>query len=367
MTSLLSPYKLGDIRLRNRMVMAPMTRCRAIEGNIPNPLAVTYYTQRAAAGLIITEGSQVSPWGVGFNRTPGIYSPAQVAGWKGITAAVHQAGGTIFLQLWHVGRMSHPDYLRGDLPVAPSALAVNEEIHTPTGKKKIPVPRALLIGEIPDIVEQFRLGAKNAKEAGFDGVEIHGANGYLLDQFLRDGSNRRTDDYGGTLENRMRFPLEIVRAVIREWRPRNVGYRISPHFLFHGMSDSDPAGTFSTFASELDATGIGYIHLVEAVGGRLGATAPEAIIAPLIRAKFNGALMLNGGYDAASGNEAIDSGLADLVSFGILFLANPDLPHRFAKQAPLNAGDPSTFYSGEKRGYTDYPVLGPGIPETKPV
>ena len=343
--------------LRNRMVMAPMTRCRADEGNIPGPLAVTYYTQRASAGLIVTEGSQVSPKGVGFDRTPGIYSPEQVAGWKKITGAVHEAGGNIFLQLWHVGRMSHPDYLGGDLPVAPSAIPVGEEIHTPTGKKKIPVPRALQEGEIPDIVEQFRHGAKNAKEAGFDGVEIHGANGYLLDQFLRDGSNRRSDDYGGSLENRMRFPLEVARAVAGEWGPQKTGYRLSPHFSIHGMSDRDPAGTFSTFASELDAAGIGYIHLVEAVGGRLGATDPGAMIAPLIRAKFNGTLILNGGYNAASGNDAIETGLADLVSFGILFLANPDLPDRFAKHAPLNAGDPSTFYTGEERGYIDYPAL----------
>ncbi|MDD1698132.1 MAG: alkene reductase, partial [Methanoregula sp.] len=245
MMSLLSSYKLGDLTFHNRMVMAPMTRCRAIEGNIPGPLAVTYYTQRASAGLIITEGSQVSPQGVGFNRSPGIYSPEQVAGWKRITDAVHREGGHIFLQLWHVGRMSHPDYLGGDLPVAPSAIAVNEEIHTPTGKKKIPVPRALPAKEIPDIVCQFGLGAKNAKEAGFDGVEIHGANGYLLDQFLRDGSNRRTDDYGGSLENRMRFPIEVARAVVREWEPKKVGYRISPHFFLHGMSDTDPSGTFS--------------------------------------------------------------------------------------------------------------------------
>jgi N-ethylmaleimide reductase len=349
------------MHLRNRMVMAPMTRCRATEGNIPGPLAATYYSQRVSAGLIITEGSQVSPQGVGFNRTPGIYSPDQVAGWKKITEAVHREGGHIFLQLWHVGRMSHPDYLGGDLPVAPSAIPVEEEIHTPTGKKKIPVPRELLAEEITDIVAQFGRGAKNAKEAGFDGVEIHGANGYLLDQFLRDGSNRRTDDYGGSLENRMRFPLEVAEAVVRVWGPQKAGYRISPHFSLHGMSDTDPAGTFSRFASELDNIGIGYIHLVEAVGGRLGATAPDAIISPLVRAKFNGALMLNGGYNAATGNEAIGSGLADLVSFGILFLANPDLPDRFARHAPLNSEDPSTFYTGEERGYTDYPVSGAGI------
>jgi len=359
--SLLSPYKLGDITLRNRMVMAPMTRCRAAEGNVPGPLAVTYYTQRASAGLIITEGSQVSPKGVGFNRTPGIYSPEQVAGWKKVTAAVHQAGGNIFLQLWHVGRMSHPDYLGGDLPVAPSAIPVGEEIHTPTGKKKIPVPRALSPGEIPGIVRQFGQGAKNARKAGFDGVEIHGANGYLLDQFLRNGSNKRTDNYGGSLKNRMRFPLEVARTVAGKWGPQRVGYRLSPHFSFHGMSDTDPAGTFSGFAKELGRIGIGYIHLVEPVGGRLGVTDPAALMAPLIRAKFNGTLMLNGGYDAASGNEAIESGMADLVSFGVLFLANPDLPDRFGKNAPLNSGDISTFYTGEEKGYTDYPALEAGM------
>jgi N-ethylmaleimide reductase len=356
---LLSPYKLGDLLFRNRMVMAPMTRCRAAEGNVPGPLAATYYTQRASAGLIITEGSQVSRQGVGFHRTPGIYSAEQVAGWKKVTASVHEAGSNIFLQLWHVGRMSHPDYLNGEQPVAPSAIPVGEEIHTPQGKKKIPVPRALLEEEIPTIVNEFRQGARNAREAGFDGVEIHGANGYLLDQFLRDGTNRRTDNYGGSLENRMRFPLEVARAVVREWSPSRVGYRLSPHFPFHAMSDSDPAGTFSRFAAELGRIGIGYIHLIEPVGGRLGATAPGALMASLIRAKFEGTLILNGGYDAASGNEVIGSGLADLVSFGVLFLANPDLPDRFRKNAPLNSADPATFYTGEEKGYTDYPHLGP--------
>jgi N-ethylmaleimide reductase len=223
--NLLSPYKMGDLRLSNRMVMAPMTRCRAVSGNVPGPLSVTYYTQRSSAGLIITEGSQVSPLGVGFDRTPGIYSKEQVNSWKMVTSAVHEAGGKLFLQLWHVGRMSHPDFLNGNLPVAPSALPVDEEIHTPRGKKKIPVPRALETGEIQVLVQQFRVGAKNARKAGFDGVEIHGANGYLLDQFLRDGSNKRTDKYGGSLENRTRLPLEVARAVIYEWEPEKVGYR----------------------------------------------------------------------------------------------------------------------------------------------
>ena len=356
--SLLSEYKLGELALRNRMVMAPMTRCRAIAGNVPGPLTVTYYNQRASAGLIITEGSQVSPMGVGFNRTPGIYSPEQVAGWKKVTASVHQAGGKIFLQLWHVGRMSHTDYLGGEMPVAPSAIPVGEEIHTPLGKKMIPVPHALLSGEIHDIVRQFGHASKNAKKAGFDGVEIHGANGYLLDQFLRDGSNQRTDEFGGSLTNRMRFPLEVAKAVVNEWDPRRVGYRMSPHFTAHGMSDHDPAGTFAGLATELDRMGIGYIHLIEAVGGRMGKTDPKARLAPLIRSKFDGTLMVNGGYNAKSGTEMIESGLADLVSFGVPFLANPDLPARFERNMRLNTEDASTFYSGEEKGYTDYPVLG---------
>jgi N-ethylmaleimide reductase len=352
---------MDDLGFRNRVVMAPMTRCRAIEGNVPGPLTVTYYVQRASAGLIITEGSQVSPLGIGFNRTPGIYTPDQVAGWRKVTSAVHDGGGIIFLQLWHVGRMSHPDYLGGRTPVAPSAIPVLEEIHTPAGKKKIPVPRALSAGEITGIVHEFREGAKKAREAGFDGVEIHGANGYLLDQFLRDGSNRRTDNYGGSLKNRMRFPLDVARAVSAEWRKGRVGYRLSPHFLFHGMSDTDPATTFSSFTHELDRIGIGYIHLIEPVGGRLGITPPEKLMAPRIRAVFSGTLMLNGGYDAGSGNAVIESGLADLVSFGIPFLANPDLPDRFRMNAPLNREDPSTFYTGEEKGYTDYPVLEAGM------
>jgi len=356
--SILTPYKLGDLELSNRMVMAPMTRSRAVEGNAPGPLSVTYYGQRATAGLIITEGSQVSAQGVGFSRTPGIYTREQVAGWKEVTGAVHRAGGKIFLQLWHVGRMSHPDFLGGKLPVAPSALPVNEEIHTPQGKKMIPVPRALETGEIPEIVRQFRNGAKHAKAAGFDGVEIHGANGYLLDQFLRDGSNRRTDRYGGSLENRSRLPLQVTSAVAGVWGAKRVGYRMSPHFSAHAMSDTNPRETFAHLARELSRTGIGYIHLVEPVGGRLGSTEPAMQMAPLIRKEFDGTLMLNGGYDARSATDAIESGLCDLISFGVLFLANPDLPERFRRNSPLNQADIATFYTGEETGYTNYPPLG---------
>jgi N-ethylmaleimide reductase len=357
--SLFAPYVLGDLMLANRMVMAPMTRCRAGPGNVPGPLAVTYYVQRATAGLIISEGSQVSPLGVGFSRTPGIYSREQVAGWKKVTSAVHKAGGKIFCQLWHVGRMSHPDFLNGELPVAPSPLPVNEEIHTPNGKKMIPLPRALDTKEIHGIVQQFRTGAAHARDAGFDGVEIHGANGYLLDEFLRDGSNRRTDRYGGSLANRARLPLEVTKTVTEAWAPSRVGYRISPHFTLHAMSDSHPRETFAFLAKELSRIGIAYIHLIEPVGGRMGTVEPESRMAPQIRGKFDGTLILNGGYDATSGSGVIEDGLADLVSFGTPFLANPDLPGRFRRGAPLNCEDPSTFYSGEEKGYTDYPFLAP--------
>jgi N-ethylmaleimide reductase len=354
---LLEPFSLGDLGLANRMVMAPMTRCRAVGANVPGPLTATYYAQRASAGLIITEGSQVSPGGVGFIRTPGIYSPEQVEGWKRVTRAVHDAGGKIFCQLWHVGRMSHEDLLGGSRPVAPSALPVDEEIHTPSGKKKIPLPRALELDEIPEIVRQFRTGAENARKAGFDGVEIHGANGYLLDQFLRDGSNRRTDAYGGSVENRARLPLEVTKAVAGVWGAEHVGYRISPHFLIHAMADSDPRGTFSHLARGLEELGIIYIHLVEPVGGRLGAVAPEARMATIIRESFGGELILNGGFDARTATMFIENGECDLVSFGAPFLANPDLPLRFARGAPLNVPDMATFYAGEEKGYTDYPVL----------
>ncbi|MGA2918596.1 alkene reductase [Methanoregula sp.] len=357
--SLLSGYTLGELTLSNRMVMAPMTRCRAINGNVPGPLTVTYYRQRASAGLIITEGSQVSPMGVGFQRTPGIHSPDQVAGWKDVTGAVHKSGGRIFLQLWHVGRMSHPDFLGGALPVAPSALPVGEEIHTPSGaKKEIPVPRSLGIDEIHGIIDQFRVGAINAMAAGFDGVEIHGANGYLLDQFLRDGSNRRTDTYGGSVENRARLPLQVAGAVAKVCGGKRVGYRISPHFLFHAMADSNPQETFSCLVEGLNRTGIGYVHLIEPVGGRTPVPAAGDRLASVIRAKFDGTLILNGGYDEQSGTAAVEEGGTDLIAFGAPFLANPDLPERFRRHAPLNREDAATFYTGEEKGYTDYPALG---------
>ncbi|MGI6043868.1 MAG: alkene reductase [Methanosarcina sp.] len=354
---LFSQYRMGDLTLPNRIVMAPMTRNRAGDADVPVLLTVTYYVQRASAGMIITEGSQVSPQGVGYVHTPGIYSEAQVAGWKKVTEAIHRNGGRIFIQLWHVGRVSHPDFLGGDLPVAPSALPVEGFVHTPGGKKPIPVPRALKTDEVPDIVRQFRQAAENARAAGFDGVEIHGANGYLLDQFLRRGSNKRTDVYGGNLENRARLPLEVTKAVIEVWGRDRVGYRISPHNNANSMSDANPLETFSYFTRELNKTGLGYLHLIEPIGDRAGFVPPEARLGPTLRRIFERTFILNGGYGLQSGNEAIIRGEADLIAFGVPFLANPDLPERFRQNEPLNEPDMATFYVGGAKGYTDYPAL----------
>ena len=354
---LFTPYRLDGLQLKNRLVLSPMTRSRAIDGNVPSPLAPEYYAQRASAGLQITEASQVSPQGVGYIRTPGMHSPAQVAGWKKITDAVHQAGGVIFAQLWHVGRVSHPDFHDGELPVAPSALPVEGEAFTKNGKVKIVTPRALDLHELPGIVAQFRAAAENAKAAGFDGVELHGANGYLLDQFLRDGSNRRTDAYGGSIENRARFPLEVTSAVIDVWGPQRVGYKLSPHFAGYSMADSNPVETFSYLAKQLDRLQVGYIHVGEAIAGPMAAPAGTVRVTPILREIFSGTLIVNGGYDARTGNAAIARGEADLVAFGVPFLANPDLPARYSRNAPLNSPDQATFYAGEEKGYIDYPAL----------
>ena len=354
---LFSSYRLGDIELNNRTVMSPMTRSRALDGNVPNPIARTYYVQRASAGLILTEATQVSPQGVGYIRTPGLHSPEQVAGWKEITEAVHRVGGTIFAQLWHVGRVSHPDFHGGELPVAPSAIAPDGEVFTTRGKTKIGTPRALETHEIPGIVAQFRRGAQNAKAAGFDGVELHGANGYLLDQFLRDGANRRTDLYGGSIQNRARLPLEVAEAAIGVWGASRVGYKISPNGSVYSMSDSDPIGTFSYLAAELGNLGLGYLHVTEPIAGPMALPADVPRALPVLRKMFNGTLIANGGYDARSGNAAIAQGEVDLVAFGVPFLANPDLPLRYFKRAPLNTPDPATFYAGEEKGYIDYPAF----------
>jgi N-ethylmaleimide reductase len=330
-----------------------------VEGNVPSPHAATYYAQRASAGLIVTEATQVSPQGVGYVRTPGIHSAEQVAGWRKITDAVHQAGGKIFLQLWHVGRISHPDFHGGALPVAPSAIAADGTVFTETGPKQMVTPRALALSELPGIVAQFRTGAQNAKQAGFDGVEIHGANGYLLDQFTRDGTNKRTDPhggnrtdpYGGSVENRARLPLEVVDAVVGVWGPGRVGYRISPNSPFNSMSDSDPQKTFSHLVGQLNRRGIGYVHVVDPLAD--GAKR----LSPVLRKIFDGAYIVNGGFDLAAAQAAIRNGETDLVAFGVPYLANPDLPERYKRGAALNAPDQATFYVGDAKGYIDYPAL----------
>ncbi len=354
--TLFTPIQLGRYELPNRIVMAPLTRNRAGEGNVPLPMHVTYYTQRASAGLIITEATQVSPKGVGYPATPGIHTPEQVAAWQKVTAAVHQEGGKIFLQLWHVGRISHPSFHGGELPIAPSAIAPAGEAMTYEGMQPFVTPRALELEAIPGIVEQFRQGAANALAAGFDGVEVHGANGYLLDQFLRDGTNHRTDEYGGSVANRARLLLEVTQAAVDVWGSDRVGVRLSPSSTFNDMSDSDPWATFSYAIQALNDFNLAYLHLLEPSEADLrhgGTPIPTKDFRPL----YNGTLMVNWDYDKAKGNAAIASGEADLVSYGKLFIANPDLPKRFQLDAPLNEPDPSTFYGGDEHGYTDYPTL----------
>jgi N-ethylmaleimide reductase len=352
-----APFKLGPLHLPNRIVMAPMTRNRAGRGNVPGPLNATYYAQRASAGLIVSEATQISPQGIGYPGTPGIHSAEQIAGWKGVTHAVHAAGGRIFLQLWHVGRISHPLLQpAGALPVAPTALAPAGQAMTSDGMTPFVTPRALDTAEIAGIVEDYRLGARNARDAGFDGVELHAANGYLIDQFLRDRTNRRTDRYGGSAPNRVRFLIEITEALVGEWGAERVGVRLSPTNPFNDMGDSNPAATFSTAVGELDRFGLAYLHVVEPA-----ATDPvptgELPDIRFFRKRWRSALIANKGYDLTRANAVIRDGFADLVSFAVLFLANPDLPIRFRRGGPFNPPDRKTFYGGAAAGYTDYPPL----------
>jgi N-ethylmaleimide reductase len=356
---LFASIKVGPYTLPNRIVMAPMTRNRAGHGNVPTAINAEYYKQRASAGLIVTEASQVSPQGMGYPATPGIHSPEQVAGWKLVADAVHKTGGKIFLQLWHVGRISHPVTQEGGvLPVAPSAIPAAGEISTTEGTKPFVTPRALESEEIPGIVEQFRRGAENALEAGFDGVEIHAANGYLLDQFLDDSTNRRTDNYGGSIENRARLLLEVTDAVASVYGADRVGIRISPAGTFNSMGDSNPAETFGYVARALSPKGLAYLHVVEPADPELYKVNGSIVSATRhLRSLYDGVLITAQGYTFQTGNDVIARGDADLVAFGRMFLANPDLPERFRKVAPLNTPDFSTFFGGTERGYTDYPAL----------
>ena len=350
MSTLFSPLQAGALSLRNRIVMAPLTRCRAVgAGRVPNSLMRDYYRQRASAGLILTEATSVTPMGVGYPDTPGIWSDEQVEGWKAITQAVHAEGGTIVLQLWHVGRISSPDYLDGAKPVAPSAIAAKGHVSLIRPLQDFVEPRALETGEIAAVVEAFRKGAENAKLAGFDGVQLHGANGYLLEQFLLDGTNRRTDAYGGSIENRARLMLEVTDAAISVWGADRVGMHLSPRADLHDMNDSDLPAIFIHVATELGKRKIAFIAARESQA--------EPRLGPRIKAAFGGVFIANESLDHAAGQKLLDSGEADAVAFGKLYIANPDLVERFAAGATLNPWVGDTFYAKGPIGYTDYPAL----------
>ena len=352
---LFSPINIGSIALKNRIVMAPLTRNRAGEGNVPCELNVKYYAQRATAGLIITEATPVSAMAHGYPATPGIHSEAQIAGWKKVVDAVHAMGGKIVLQLWHVGRISHPSLLPGNaLPLAPSAIKPAGKAFTYQGLQDFVTPRALELAEIRGIIEEYAQATRNALAAGFDGVEIHGANGYLLDQFLRDGTNKRNDQYGGSFENRARLLLEVTEKVVAIAGADKVGVRISPLNPFNDIADSNPQALFNHVAEALSPFGLAYLHVVE--GGMGGEKLPPFDFIAL-RERFDGPYMANLGYTKSRANAAIAAGNVDLVAFGVPFIANPDLVERFAKGAPLNEADSSSFYGGTEKGYTDYTTL----------
>lgn len=353
MSNLYEPIQVGKLILPNRIVMSPLTRCRASPGRVPNALMAEYYAQRASAGLILSEATSISPQGVGYPDTPGIWSDEQVEGWKLVTKAVHAAGGRIFMQLWHVGRVSHPDYLDGNLPVAPSAIAPQGHVSLIRPQKEYVIPKALETSEIPPIVETYRQGAEKAKQAGFDGVEIHGANGYLLDQFLQDSTNKRNDAYGGTIENRARFMLEVTDAAISVWGAGRVGMHLAPRGDSHTMGDSNPIGTFGYVAEQLGRRGIAFIFTRESLG--------ENRISPELKKRFGGVLIANEAFNRETAQQVIAAGEADAVSFGRDFISNPDLPRRLQLNAPLNPSHPETYFGcgiqDPRVGYTDYPAL----------
>lgn len=364
MLTLFDPLRAGEVTLKNRIIMAPLTRMRSKQpGNVPYALNAEYYAQRACAGLIISEASQISPLGQGYPATPGIHSKEQVEGWKLVTQAVHDKDGKIFLQLWHVGRISHSSFHPAEgLPVAPSAIKPSGMAFTSEFKQALfETPRALELKEIPGIIAQYKQAAMNAKVAGFDGVEVHGANGYLLDQFLQDGSNKRADSYGGSIENRARLLLEVIDAVISVWGKGHVGVRLSPYGTFNDMSDSDPIKLFTYLLSQLNNRGIAYVHMIEprSTGAGGGDTVYEnsPCTSELFRKVFKGVFISAGGYDYESAKLAIGAGSVDAVAFGRIFIANPDLPERFRTNAPLNKYNRATFYGGSHKGYTDYPAL----------
>jgi N-ethylmaleimide reductase len=357
MVDIFTPYRIGGLPLPNRIVMAPMTRTRATEEGIPTDLMRDYYVQRAAAGLIVTECTQVSNEGHGIIRAPGIHRPDQIAGWRKVTDAVHAAGGRIFNQIWHAGRVAHPEMRGGAEPVGPSPLAASGDFFLPRGRVPFPIPRPLEIDEIPGIVESFAQATRNAREAGFDGVELHGANGYLLDQFLQSGSNTRTDAYGGSVENRARLMLEVLDAAIGAWDADHVGIRLSPSSFLYGMDDSNKLETFGYVIRVIEERKVAYVHLTEpnAKALEIGVQIPN--VAETFRPMTSRPLIVNTGFDKAKANAALAASHADLVAFGVPFLANPDLVRRLELGAPLNKPDPSTFYGVGPKGYIDYPAL----------
>ncbi len=366
MAGLFDTLEMGDVVLKNRVIMAPLTRMRAkAPGHVPYELTAEYYKQRASAGLIISEASQISPQGMGYPSTPGIYSEEQVEGWKKVTDAVHEEGGKIFLQLWHVGRISHTSHQPdGGLPVAPSAIAAAKSgtMSAQWESVKIETPRALELSEIPGIINDYKVAAENAKRAGFDGVEVHGANGYLLDAFLQDGSNQRTDEYGGAVENRARLLLEVIDAVVSVWGAGRVGVRLSPYGTVHDMRDSDPIGLFSYVFEKLNDRKLAYVHVIEpratGAGGSEAVNEDAPSTSDLFRSKFNGTFISAGGYLPDSAKAVVEKGSADAVAFGRYFISNPDLPKRIETGAELTPYDRPTFYGGAEAGYTDYPFLG---------
>jgi len=349
MTNLFDPLRVGDLTLPNRVIMAPLTRLRAGSTHTPNALMAEYYGQRASAGLLITEGVPVTPQGVGYAGVPGIWSKDQTEAWKQVTRAAHDKGGRIFMQIWHVGRISDPEHLNGDLPVGPSAIAAKGHVSLLRPERPYPTPRALTTEEVAGVVEAFRQGAQNAKDAGFDGVQIHGANGYLLDQFLQDGSNQRTDQYGGPIENRARLLLEVTDAVVSVFGAGRVGVHLAPRADSHGISDSDLPATFGYVAKALGERKIAFISTRE--------HAAADSLSPALKAAFGGVYFANEKFDLATANAAIDAGDADAVMFGKAYIANPDLVERLQQNAPLNAPVPATFYAPGAEGYTDYPTL----------
>ena len=358
MVTLFEPVQLGSLVLANRVFMAPLTRNRAHADGVPSELAATYYSQRASAGLIVTEATQISPMGKGYINTPGIHSPEQVRAWSRVVEAVHQSGGRIFLQLWHVGRISHTSLLPNNAqPVAPSAIRANSQTLIATGLAPVSEPVALTESGIKETLDDYRRAAGNAKEAGFDGVEIHAANGYLIDQFLKTGSNRRIDEYGGAATNRVRFLTETVERVLEVWDSGHVGVRISPTGSFNDMTDDNPVETFSVAIERLNGYGLGYLHVVETAQNSKGSTEKDLATSAHLRTLWKSLYVVNGGYDGPRGENALRTGHADAVAYGRAFLASPDLPRRLQLGAALNEPDPTTFYGGGAAGYTSYPAL----------